>query len=107
MQRGIAMYRVISCAAAALLVATAVQPATADDRSACDHGTGDESIAACSRLLMRNPRDVAAYNNRGNRYADKGEYARAIADLDQAIRLSPKSDIAYVNRGNAYDKKGD
>jgi tetratricopeptide (TPR) repeat protein len=102
----IAMYRMI-CTVAALLIATVIQPASADDRRACDYGTGDESIAACSRLLTRNPRDVAAYNNRGNRYKGKGDYDRAIADYDQAMRLNPKFVPAYNNRGNAYDNKGD
>jgi tetratricopeptide (TPR) repeat protein len=100
------MYRMTLCAAAALLVATAVQPATADDASMCISGTGDEEIAACSRLLALDPKPFA-YNNRGNAYNQKGEYDRAIADLDQAIRLDPKLTGAYANRGVAYEAKND
>jgi tetratricopeptide (TPR) repeat protein len=86
------MYWVILCGAAALLlVATAVQPATADDRSVCASATGDEAIAACSRLLALDPKNAAAYNNRGWAYDGKGDYDRAIADLDQAIWLDPKN----------------
>jgi tetratricopeptide (TPR) repeat protein len=95
------------CAAAVLLVATAVRPATADDRSVCGTGTGDEAIAACNHLLGLDPKDVASYNNRGNAYFRKGDYDRAIADYDQAIRLDQKYAFAYNNRGNAYAGKGD
>jgi tetratricopeptide (TPR) repeat protein len=101
------MYPVILCAAAALLVAATVQPATADDRSACETGTGDEAIAACSRLLARNPKFAFAYINRGNAYNDEGDYDRAIADYEQAMRLNPNFANAYNGRGNAYNGRGD
>jgi tetratricopeptide (TPR) repeat protein len=101
------MYRIILCAAAALLVATAVQPAIADDASVCGSGTGGEAIAACSRILALNPKSAEAYNNRGNAYDRKGDYDRAISDLDQAIRLDPKNTVVYNNRGYAYTGKGD
>jgi tetratricopeptide (TPR) repeat protein len=100
------MYRMI-CAAAALLVAAAVQPATADDKTACRYLTGDEGIAACTRILVVNPKAAWAYYDRGNVYHDKGDYDRAIADYDQAIRIDPKHALAYNNRGNAYHDKGD
>jgi hypothetical protein len=45
---------VIWCAAAALLVTIAVQPATGDDMRVCVSGTGAEAIAACSRMLALN-----------------------------------------------------
>jgi cob(I)alamin adenosyltransferase len=53
------MYRVVILAAAALLVAIAVRPVRADDRSVCVYGTVDEAIAACSRLLAVNPKDAS------------------------------------------------
>jgi tetratricopeptide (TPR) repeat protein len=102
------MYRVILCAAAAMMIATAVQPATADDRSVCAaYRTGAEAIAACSRLLELNPKNVVAYSNRGKGYRDKGDYDRAIADFNQAIRVGPKYALAYYYRGLAYNAKGD
>ena len=101
------MYPLNWCATAVLLVATAVRPATADDRSVCGTGTGDEAIAACNRLLALNPKDVTSYNNRGNAYFRKGDYDRAIVDYDRAIWLDPKYAFAYNNRGNAYSGKGD
>src|SRR5215475_2754417 len=112
--RGDAMYRVIVCAAAALLVAVpvgalllaiAVQPS--DDGGMCRTATDDEAIAACGRLLALNPEVPVAYRNRGIAYHGKGDYDRAIADYDQAIRLDPKNAVAYTSRGQAYDKKGD
>jgi tetratricopeptide (TPR) repeat protein len=104
---GIAMYRAILCATAALLIATAVQPATANDRSVCVSGTGDDAIAACSRLLALEPKLAGAYYNRGIAYFGKGDYDWAISDYDRAIRLDPKFAPAYNNRGNAYNSKGD
>jgi hypothetical protein len=69
---GIAMYRVILCATAALLVAIVIQPATADDTSVCLSGAGDDAIAACSHLIAENPKSPVAYNGRGTAYGNKG-----------------------------------
>src|SRR5215467_305007 len=102
------MYRVLLCMAAALLAFDfASAPALADDNETCHKGTGEDSIAACSRLIQRNPRNAVAYNNRGIEYNHKGDYDRAIPDYDQAIRIDPKYANAYVGRGNAYHGKGD
>jgi tetratricopeptide (TPR) repeat protein len=100
------MYRII-WGAAALLVATAVQPATADDRRACGSGAGDEAITACSRLLALNPKDAVAYITRGIAYNAKGDLDRAIADYNEAIRLDPKDAVTYNNRGEAYEARND
>jgi tetratricopeptide (TPR) repeat protein len=93
--------------AAVLMIATAVQPAIADDRDTCETGTADEAIAACSRLLALDPHDTFARNNHGNAYFRNGDYDRAIADYDQALTLDPKLSAAYNGRGNAYTGKGD
>ncbi len=45
--------------------------------------------------------------NRGNAYAGKGEYDKAIAEYTEAIRLDPTLAQAYYNRGFAYLNKGD
>jgi DNA-binding helix-hairpin-helix protein with protein kinase domain/Tfp pilus assembly protein PilF len=80
--------------------------AAADDLGECSKGSGDEAVAACRRVLMRNPEDAAAYYNRGAIYFNNGDYDRAIADYDQAIRIDPKDAFVYTNRGNAYGGKG-
>jgi tetratricopeptide (TPR) repeat protein len=126
-----AMYQVILCVAAALLVATAVQSASADDASVCESekDTGarfDEKMEACGRVCESGMADASArwatdderieacgrmivfsYYRRAATYTSKHDYDRAIADLDQAIRLDPKLVPAYYNRGMVYDFKLD
>lgn len=86
--------------------------ATARDVAACaqvrDH---DAAIAGCTRViedLKQKPKGrAAAYYNRGNAHAPKGDHDAAIADYDAAIRLDPKNASAYNNRGSAKNDKGD
>jgi tetratricopeptide (TPR) repeat protein len=101
------MYRMIPCIAAAVLMAVAVRPAAADDLSLCGQHAGDDSIAACTRLLAHNPREATVYVARGLAYKLKGEYDRAIADYDQALKLKPRDATVYNNRGSAWWKKQD
>ena len=48
-----------------------------------------------------------AYNNRGNAYAEKGEYDLAIADFGNAIERRPDLAGAYRNRGLAHKMRGE
>ncbi len=48
----------------------------------------------------------AAHVNRGNDYAEKGQYDQAISEYTKAIELNPRYADAYYNRGNAYHDKG-
>src|SRR5216117_727816 len=48
-----------------------------------------------------------AFNNRGNAYAGKRDYDRAIRDYSEALRLNPKYAAAFRNRGRALVHKGD
>jgi hypothetical protein len=70
------MHRMTLCAAAALLVTTAIQPAAADDFSACGAGIDDEAIAACTRMLARDPNRALVYFMRANVYSLRREYDR-------------------------------
>ena len=94
-------YRFILCAA---LAAAAVPAAVAGP---CDVLRGEEGLAACTAMLMRNPNDFVAYDIRGTRHLEKGDNDAAIVDFDQAIRLKPDYAAAYVNRGSAWHRKGD
>jgi tetratricopeptide (TPR) repeat protein len=67
----------------------------------------DLAISCFNEEVRQNPREAAAFANRGNAYAGKGEYGMAIADFNQAIRLNPSDPHAYNNRGYAYDARGD
>ena len=86
---------------AALLGATS---ALADAREDCNK-SGDVAIAGCTELITSNPKDAAAYSDRGFDYAAKKDYDRAIADQTKAIELNPKFATAYAGRGVAYYSK--
>ena len=67
----------------------------------------DKKIKLYSDVLVLDPNDATAYNNRGGAYDDKGDHDQAIKDYNEAIRLNSKNALAYYNRGNAYRKKED
>ncbi len=106
--RSQSVYRVIPFAVAALIASNiAAVPAAADDRDTCSNTSGDGAIAACSRLIGRNPNDAIAYGYRAVAYGKKGDLERAIADLSRAIQLDPKDAVSFTDRGHAYEMKGD
>ena len=86
--------------------------ATPRDIAACaqtkDH---DAAIAGCTRVIddgKAKPKGrAAAYYNRGNANAAKGDSAAAIMDYDEALKLDPKNARALANRGTAHGEKGD
>jgi len=86
--------------------------ATPRDVAACaqtsDH---DAAVAGCTRLIedvKQKPRArAAAYYNRGNAEAARGDQTAAIADYEEAIKLEPKNAPALNNRGTAQSEKGD
>jgi tetratricopeptide (TPR) repeat protein len=92
-------------AAGLVLLTTA---ALADSKSDClDSKDHDLRIKGCSSIILRNPKDVIAYHNRGDAYGLKGDVDRAIADYNKAIELNPNYAPAYISRGRAYTSKGD
>lgn len=86
--------------------------ATPRDIATCaqtkDH---DAAIAGCTRVIddgkVKPKGHAAAYYNRGNAHAAKGDSAAAIADYDEALKLDPKNARALANRGTARSEKGD
>jgi Flp pilus assembly protein TadD len=97
----------VSCVIAALLnVAIVPLSVAADDRVLCSQ----QDIAACTRLIARDPRNPAPYLIRGYSYVAKGDFDNGIADYDHAIQLNLKGAIAfqaYLNRGLALGFKHD
>lgn len=104
------MYRIIFGVMIALST-FGMPAAAADDNSTCASGAGDDAIAACSRLIKRNPKNATAHARRAQAYDGRGEYDLAIADLNVVLRLTPAgtpivATIYYV-RGGFYHKKRD
>jgi len=99
----------------------AAQPATAEVSERlqflewCESGGGDNSydlaIRGCSEVIRVNkeaPKTLAfAFSSRGDGYAFKQDYGRAIADYTEAIRLDPNFAAAYNGRAGAYSDQGD
>lgn len=69
-------------------------------------GQMEEAIQEYSKAIDKDPRNAAAYNNRGIVYDDLEQYERAIEDYDKAIELDSNNVLAYNNRGVAYDNLG-
>jgi tetratricopeptide (TPR) repeat protein len=71
----------------------------------------DLVIRGCSEVIRvgkETPKDLAfAFTNRGNGYAFKQDYDRAIADYTEAIKLDPDFAAAYNGRAGAYSDQGD
>ena len=71
----------------------------------------DLRIHYCTRAIqsgqLSNENLAGGFNNRGNAYADKKDYDRAIQDYNEAIRLNQRNASALYNRGNAYANKQD
>jgi lipoprotein NlpI len=92
--------------------AAASARAKPQDAAACGQvQVPDAAIAGCTKIIedqKQKPKGrAAAYYNRGNAHAAKGDHDAAIADFDEALKLEPKNASAYNNRGNARNDKGE
>src|SRR5262249_15455038 len=99
-------HTIVYVSAALVTFGIAAISAAADDRETCSR-QAEEAIAACGRLISRNPGDAVSYTNRGHAYWSKNDNDHALADFNQAIRLDPKNAFVYADRGYLYLGKGD
>lgn len=72
-----------------------------------ERGDFKTAIEGDNKLIVLNPKDAGAYNNRGAAYSALGKYNEAIVDLNKAIELDPKYANSYYNRARSYSKTGD
>jgi len=88
-----------------------VSQAVADDEDTCVKGSGDQRIAACTRVIdsgrLQDDAVAWAYGNRALAYYNKQDYDHAIADFDQVIRINPQIADMLYGRGMSKLRKGD
>lgn len=96
---------------AVVLAVLFARPAPADVLDDCNQSAEqDIRIAGCTQSLetlkLDNKSRANVHIRRGDAYANKKDYDRALADYNEAIRLEPASAEAYNGRGVVYDKQG-
>ncbi|MDO8446224.1 MAG: tetratricopeptide repeat protein [Deltaproteobacteria bacterium] len=69
-------------------------------------GIWQDSITLWSHQIKLNQETVLGYNNRGQAYLMRGEYAKAVSDLEKAVELNPLHTNANYNLGVTYGKLG-
>lgn len=68
----------------------------------------EKSFDNYNNVIILDPNDFAAYNNRGTaRILLGNDLDGAITDYDQAIKLNPDFAVAYTNRGSTRAQQGD
>jgi tetratricopeptide (TPR) repeat protein len=72
----------------------------------CAKLSGDKAISACDMAIRLNPKNTAAFFNRGLAWYAKNHNDRAIADYNEVIRLYPQHVSAFYHRGLARRWKG-
>jgi len=67
-----------------------------------DEGRYDDlAILDYDQAIRLDPKNAAAFGNRGNIFARKRQYERAIADYSEAVRLAPDDWMTFKNRALA------
>ncbi|MDE6629714.1 MAG: tetratricopeptide repeat protein [Muribaculaceae bacterium] len=64
-------------------------------------------VADFDKAIELSPRMSFAYFNKGNVYAELGDFTSALAAYNKAIELKPDLGEAYYNRGYVYFQLGD
>jgi tetratricopeptide (TPR) repeat protein len=78
---------------------------------AAGRGDLDEALRLYSRAIASKKKLATgnlaiAYLNRGNIYADKGQYEKAINDYGAALKQDPSLGDGYLARGRVYEETG-
>lgn len=70
--------------------------------------TNDFRLAAAdfSAVIAADPKNINAYNNRGNAFKAMKDYPSAIKDYESALALDPDNAVIYYNIGAAYMEAG-
>jgi hypothetical protein len=76
-------------------------------KSLMESDSYEEAIDAFSKAIEINPRNAAAYYNRGITWSKKGDYDLSIDDYNKALEINPRHGRAYNNRGRVWYIKGD
>ena len=71
-----------------------------------DAGKDKGAIEDYTRAIEIDPKDAAAYFNRGGSHSKLGDNEQAIEDYTRAIEIDPKYAAAYNNRGIAHRNLG-
>jgi tetratricopeptide (TPR) repeat protein len=69
-------------------------------------GDSSKAFADLAAAIRLQPKQAAAYSNRGRLLNLEGKYEKALEDLEVARRLDNKSFLAYSHTGMAYLRSG-
>jgi tetratricopeptide (TPR) repeat protein len=64
------------------------------------------ALSDCDYAVAQNPKNAAAWSNRGSLWLVVGEFARAIVDFNEAIAIAPLDASLLFNRGIAHAGAG-
>lgn len=66
----------------------------------------EQAVEDFSRCIALDPRNLPAYNNRGNAHHRLGQYEKSIQDYSRVIEMDSEFVTAYINRGLTYSAMG-
>jgi len=80
-----------------VMLSTAAAPAAPGDNATRDRL--EAAVAESTRVIERSPRNVAAYQRRGEEYFRLGKFKESVADFDKVIELEPDREPYHWQRG--------